>query len=70
MIILYDNVPASALDKVVNFAGEVLLERTHPTLPSRRRLLAKQLTRAHQANLKNLIYITRAKQEGFSFPGC
>ena len=32
MIILYDNVPASALDKVVNFAGEVLLERTHPTL--------------------------------------
>ena len=29
--ILYDNLPASALDKVVTFAGEVLFERKHPT---------------------------------------
>ena len=30
-IILYDNMPASALDKVVTFAGEVLFERNPPT---------------------------------------
>ena len=29
---LYDNMLASALDKVVSFAGEVLFERKHPTL--------------------------------------
>ena len=32
-IIVYDNMLASALDKVVTFAGEVLFERT-PTLPT------------------------------------
>ena len=32
VIILNDNVPSSALDKVVTLAGEVLFERKLPTL--------------------------------------
>ena len=44
---LYDSIPASALDKVVTFAGEVLFERFQS---SRRRLLANELTCACRTN--------------------
>ena len=54
-IILYDNMPASAMDKVVTFAGEVLFGGKSRLQPNWSRLVATELTCAYQANMKNLL---------------
>ena len=51
-VVLYDNVLASALDKVATFACEMLSEREPRRLT---KLEATQLTCGYQAKLKNLI---------------
>ena len=46
--VVYNNMPASALDKIVTFAVEVLCERKPRLQLRRRRLLANELTCAYQ----------------------
>ena len=62
-IVLSDNMPASALDKVATFAGEVLFGRKPQTLNKAEATLADRIDmRKKKANLQNLIYSTRDKQ--------
>ena len=49
-VILYDNMLASALDKVVTFAVEIFVERKLPTK------LEATLDDAGQADLKNFVH--------------
>ena len=72
ILYLTDTMLASALHKVVTFPGEVLFERTSlppPSRlePSRMRLLATELIRACQTNLKNFNFRTRKRQPYFLF---
>ena len=53
-IILHNNMPVSALDKVVTLQVKFCLKGIHRLQSSRRRLLATEMTCAHQANLKNV----------------
>ena len=57
--------PASALEKVNTYAGEVLFTRKSRLHSSWRRLLANELTCAHKLQLKSLIHSPGKKQKHF-----
>ena len=65
----HDNMPASALDKVVTFSGEFFFfSKGNARLQSiRRRLLANELTWACQVSQKSHIHKTRMWKTQFCF---
>ena len=66
--VVYNNMPASALDKVVTFAVDVLCERKPRLQLRRRRLLANELTCANQVNQKYHMHKMSKRKTHFLFP--